>query len=152
MAIAVHFQLNPPVVGVGKERHIKKKGHGETWKGSTSYWNCFEHYWACASGLSAVCMVITYSRVVNAIGRQMRDLVNLELARWRLTVHVDAVAEKIGRNSASKHQPIRFSLSVENKRADGTGRPNMSRETKFSGTNGDGKKIVSTGSADHEQD
>ena len=42
----------------------------------------------------------------------------------------------------SKHQPIRFSLSVENKRDDaGTGRPNLSREPKFSGANGTGEKL-----------
>ena len=46
------------------------------------------------------------------------------------TVYVDAVAES-GRDPVSKHQPIRFSLSVENERADvgrdgraGLARPN----------------------------
>ena len=26
--------------------------HGETWKGSTRYWNYFEDYWHCAGRLS----------------------------------------------------------------------------------------------------
>ena len=49
----------------------------------------------------------------NAIGTQSRDLINSGLVRWRLTVYVEAVAES-GRNPVRKHQPIRFSLSVEN--------------------------------------
>ena len=47
----------------------------------------------CAGGLAAV----------NAIVTQLRDLVNSGLARWRLTVYVDAVAES-GRNPVRKHQ------------------------------------------------
>ena len=54
---------------------------------------------------------------MNAIGTQLRDPMNSGLIRWRLMVYVDAVAES-GRNSVSKHQPIRFSLSVKNERAD----------------------------------
>ena len=37
------------------------------------------------------------------ISTQLRDPINSGLARWRLTVYVDAVAES-GRNPASKHQ------------------------------------------------
>ena len=33
-----------------------------------------------------------------------------------------------------------------------TGRPNLSRETRFSGGNGDSKKYIFSRSADHEQD
>ena len=40
---------------------------------------------------------------VNAIGTQLRDLINSELIRWRLTVSIEAVAES-GRNPVSKHQ------------------------------------------------
>ena len=51
------------------------------------------HYWHCAGGLSAG----------NAIGTQLRDLINPGLTRWRLTVYVDAVAES-RRNPARRHQ------------------------------------------------
>ena len=56
----------------------------------------------------------------NLLGRFLfEDTVQLgtdPVAVWRLTVYVDAVAES-GRNPVSKHQPIRFTPSVENERA-----------------------------------
>ena len=65
--------------------------HGDLQKGSTRYWNYLENYWPCAGGLSAM----------NDIGTQLRDLINSELARWRMhgVLHkkMDAAAE-IGRN------------------------------------------------------
>ena len=63
------------------------------WKGSIRYWNSLEDSWPCAGGFSAL----------NAIGTQLGDLINSGLIQWRLTVHVDAVAES-GRNLVSKHQ------------------------------------------------
>ena len=71
------------------------------------YWNYLEYLWPCAGGFSEV----------NAIGTQLRDPINSGLTRWRLTVYMDAVAES-ERNPVRKHQPIRFSLSVGNERAD----------------------------------
>ena len=52
--------------------------HGDTLKGCTRSWNHFEDYWPCDSGLS----------VANAIGTQLRNLINSGLARWRLTVKI----------------------------------------------------------------
>ena len=54
-----------------------------------------------------------------------------------LNKYMDAVAE-IGRNPVSKHQPIRFSLSIENERA-GAGRDGRTRLARpnSQGTNGD---------------
>ena len=40
---------------------------------------------------------------MNAIGRQLRDPINLGLTRWRVTVSLDAAAE-LGRNPVEKHQ------------------------------------------------
>ena len=43
---------------------------------------------------------------MNAIGMQLRDLINLGLTRWRMAVlnkEMDAAAE-LGRNPVSKHQ------------------------------------------------
>ena len=53
--------------------------------------------------------------VVNAIGRQLRDPINTGLTQWRLTVWMGAVAASGSRR----------------------GHPNLSREIKFSGANGD---------------
>ena len=58
--------------------------------------NYLEDYWPCAGGLSAV----------NAVGTQLRDPMNLGLARWRTAVfnkYMDAAAE-LGRNPVSMHQ------------------------------------------------
>ena len=41
--------------------------------------------------------------MVDAVGTQLRDLINAELIRWRLTVYEDAVAES-GGDPVSKHQ------------------------------------------------
>ena len=63
---------------------------------------------------------------------------------------MDAAAE-IGRNPVSKHQIQPEYGKLTGWR--GTGLPNQSRETKFSGANGDGQgNIILPGSADHEQD
>ena len=53
--------------------------HGDTYLnsiGRTRYSNYLTDYWwwSCAGGLSAV----------NAIGTQLRDLINSGLARWRM--------------------------------------------------------------------
>ena len=41
---------------------------------------------------------------MNAIGTQLRDLINSGLTRWRMAVsYMDAAAE-LGRNPVSKHQ------------------------------------------------
>ena len=47
--------------------------------------------------------------------------------------------EREGEESVSKHQPIRFSLSVKNERADAgrDGRSNLSHEAKFLGAHRD---------------
>ena len=50
---------------------------------------------------------------------------------------MDAAAE-IGRNPVSKHQ---VQPEYRDEQADGTGLPNPSRETKFSGANGDRENI-----------
>ena len=49
---------------------------------------------------------------MNAIGTPLPGPVKSGLTRWRFAVYVGAVAE-----SGSKHQLIRFSISVENRRA-----------------------------------
>ena len=67
-----------------------------TCKKATLARNYLEVYWPCAGGLSAV----------NAIGTQLRDLINSRLTRWCLAVLniiMDAAAE-IGRNPVCKHQ------------------------------------------------
>ena len=52
--------------------------HGDTEKAASEpvTGTILEDFWPCAGGLSAV----------NAFGTQMRDLINSELARLRLTV------------------------------------------------------------------
>ena len=52
-------------------------------KGGTRYSNYLDDYWLCAGGLSAV----------NAIGTQLRDLIN---SRWYLMLYAAAVAEAGG--------------------------------------------------------
>ena len=66
--------------------------HGDTLQDSIRYTSYLEDYWPCAGGLSAV----------DTIGTQMRRLVNSGLARWLLTMYLDAVAEN-GRNPVSKY-------------------------------------------------
>ena len=56
-------------------------------------------------------------------------------------IYVDAVAES-ERNPVRKHQTHQPECGDEQAN-NGTGRPNLSRETKFSGANGDGGKIIS---------
>ena len=74
---------------------------------------------------------------MNAIGTQLRDPINSELARWRMAVlnkYMDAAAE-LGRNPVSKHQIQPECRDEQAQR--GTELPNPSRETKFSGANAD---------------
>ena len=57
---------------------------------------------------------------MNAIGTQLRDLINSELTPdGGLTVYVDAVAES-GRNPVSKHQIYSPSMKVSRLTRDGT--------------------------------
>ena len=79
-------------------------------------------------------------------------MINLGLTRWGLAVHVDAVAES-GRNPVSKHQPIRFSLSMENERVDvgREGRTRLARPILKPGR-GQGNIHFPCSSAHHEQD
>ena len=51
---------------------------------------------------------------MNVIGTELRDTINSGLARRRLTVYMATAVDSVA-NPASKH---RFSLSVENERAD----------------------------------
>ena len=80
---------------------------------------------------------------MNAIGTPWRDPINSGLTRWRITVYVDVVAES-GRDPVSKHQPIRFSLDVENGRANAgeDGRTRLSRP-KSQARTGTGKTTFS---------
>ena len=86
---------------------------------------------------------------MNAIGTQLRDPINLALMQWWLTVYVVAVVE-IGRNPVSKHY-------IQAKCGECAGwrkmrRPNLSRQTKFSGANGEREKCIFLSSAKNEQD
>ena len=74
---------------------------------------------------------------MNAIGTPLRDLIHSGLPRWCMAVlRLDAAA-KVGKNSVSKHQ-IQPEYDMEMSRLTrGTGRLNLSRETKFSGMHGD---------------
>ena len=88
---------------------------------------------------------------MNAIGPQMRDLINSGLTRWRLMVWwVNNVAERGGIPRVS----TRFSLTVENERGwRGTGPLNVSRETNsHARARGRQCNIPFSCSADHEQD
>ena len=113
-------------------------------KGSTRYSNYLEDYWPFAGALSAM----------NAIGTQLRDPIDSGPTRWRWTMYVDYdAATESGRNPVSKHQPIRFNLSVENERADagrdGKAEP-VSRDQISRRERGQGKTHFPC-SADHEQ-
>ena len=80
---------------------------------------------------------------------QMRDPINLGLTRWRLDELVDTFVE-IERNPSTKHQ-----IQSECGEWAGwseTGRPNLSRETKFSDANGEREKCMSFSSSENEQD
>ena len=83
---------------------------------------------------------------MNANDTQLRHLMNSGLTRWRLMVYIDAVIVYIaesGRKERSPRVSTRFSLVVDNDRADtGQGRPKASRETKFSGANGDRETLI----------
>ena len=70
-----------------------KMVHSDTWKDSTRYLNYLEDCWPCAGGLSTV----------NNIGTQLHETMNSGLTQWRLTVYVNAIAER-GRNSVGKQQ------------------------------------------------
>ena len=41
---------------------------------------------------------------MNAIGTQLRDLINSGLTRWRMAVSLMDAAAELGRNPVSKHQ------------------------------------------------
>ena len=77
---------------------------------------------------------------MNAIGTQLRDPINSGLARWRMVVQIvmDAAAE-LRRNSVSKHQ-IQPEYGMSRRTRDETAE--SSRETKFSGANGDGEILI----------
>ena len=60
---------------------------------NTNTTQSLEDYQSCVSRFSAV----------NTIDTQLRDPINSGLARWRLAVKMEAVAES-GRNPVSKHQ------------------------------------------------
>ena len=90
---------------------------GDIWKGSTLYWYYLEDYWPCAGGLSAV----------NAIGMHMRE--------------PDKVVAESGRSPGSKHHIQSECGEWEGWR--GTGRPNLSGETEFSGANWDEEIFIS---------
>ena len=63
--------------GCGKWRRVSIGPMVKPEKARTvRYWNYLEDYWPCAGVLSAG----------NAIGTQMRDLINSGLARWRVAV------------------------------------------------------------------
>ena len=62
---------------------------------------------------------------VHGICTHLRDSINSGLARWQLTVEINAVVESGRKKPFSKHSLC------------GTGRPNLSRETKFSGATED---------------
>ena len=66
---------------------------------------------------------------------------------------MDAAVES-GRNPVSKHQPIRFSLSVKNERADGErdGRTRLAAPNSQARTGIEEGRIHVSFSADHEQD
>ena len=80
---------------------------------------------------------------VNAIGTQTCDLINLELARWQLTVYIyKGRRGKLNEEDkpASKHhiQPECGELTGWH----GTGRPNPPRQPKFSGANGNRENCI----------
>ena len=60
---------------------------------------------------------------VDGIGTHLRDSINSGLTRWRLTVYMNAIVKRSRKAPVSKHM------------RDGTAK--LSRETKFSGANGD---------------
>ena len=62
------------------------------------------------------------------------------------TMDYDALVAKSGREESGPRVSTRFSVVVENKRADmgQDGRPNLSRETKLSGANGEREKLLSS--------
>ena len=68
---------------------------------------------------------------MNAIGAQLHDLINSELIRSRLAVWM-----MIARRGKRGARDTRFRLGVENELADAE---YSSRETSFSGANGDRK-------------
>ena len=75
---------------------------------------------------------------MNAIGGPLRGLIHSEMTHYQLTAWVNSVTES-GREEMTLGACIRVNLGVENERADaGWGsRTNVSRETKFTGTNVD---------------
>ena len=89
---------------------------------------------------------------MNAIGTQLRDLINSGLTRWRMAVineYMDAAAE-LGRNPVSKHQ---IQSEYGDEQADAgrdcrtrVARPNLQARTRT------GKYIHFSCSADHVQD
>ena len=71
---------------------------------------------------------------VNTIGAQSRGLINRGLTRWRLTIYMDVVAE-------TTRNPVSMS-KIQAERGESIGlrgavQPNLSRENKFSGVNGE---------------
>ena len=55
-------------------------------------WNYLEVYWPCAGRFSAV----------NAIGPQLRDPINSELARWRIAVQMNNGRRRGNREESRK--------------------------------------------------
>ena len=84
---------------------------------------------------------------MNAMGTQLRDLINSGLTRWRMAVLnkcIDAAAE-LGKNPVSKHQ-------IQPEYGDEQGTAELvSRDQIFRRKPGQGKNIFPC-SADHEQD
>ena len=94
--------------------------------------------------VDAICDDHTY---IHTTGRtQLRDPINSGLTRWRLRVYMDAVVES-GRNPVSKRQIQRMDRLTRGETGE-----NPSRETKFSGANGNRGKNAPSGSADREKD
>ena len=103
---------------------------------------------------ASACSFSMLRLAVNAIGTQLCDPINSGMARWRMAVSYggNAVTE-IERKPVSKHQPIRFSLSVENERADAgrDGQACLARPT-FQARTGTGKYSFFPCPAHHAQD
>ena len=132
-----------PVVGVGKDgRTVIDWSMGLPEQEAPVYRATFENCWPCAGRFS----------VANAIGTQLRGLINSALARWRMTVLMETVAEsgKGGVESRKYAPDSAWVWRMSRLTRDGTAEP-YSRDQTLRRERGQGKSYFPC-SADHEQD
>ena len=129
--------------GCGKRRAHSNIGSWVTWIGSS---RLSSYLW------ELLALFRPILGIANAIGTQLRSLINSALARWRMTVLMETVAESgEGGVESRKYAPnSAWVWRMSRLTRDGTAEPNSRHQT-LRRERGQGKSYFPC-SADHEQD